>query len=75
VNTSATAAMEAEIDVRGGRGEAATVTELTHKDIHAHNTFDAPRTVRPRRSTEEFGRKKWRHTFPPASVTVCSMKL
>jgi alpha-N-arabinofuranosidase len=49
-------------------------TQLTAEDIHAHNTFDAPREVTP---TDEFVRigQDWRHDFPPASVSVFRVKL
>ena len=37
---------ETEIEVRGGRPVSVAATTIAASDIHAHNTFDAPDTVR-----------------------------
>ncbi len=75
VNPNATAPLETTIDLRGGRARQAAATVLTHADIHAHNTFDAPSTVRPVTTTLAPTGGEWRYTFAPASVTVLRIEL
>lgn len=70
VNTHAQRPVEAGITLQGGRFTELSVSELTHKDIHAHNTFDAPQTLKPRNSLLGLNGTQWHHTFSPASVTV-----
>jgi alpha-L-arabinofuranosidase len=49
---------------------------LSASDIHAHNTFDRPDTVRPRDGATESGSGSLiTHTFPPASVTRLTVEL
>lgn len=74
VNPHASAPVEAEIDLRGTHVTEARVSVLSHGDIHAHNTFDAPDTLAPRHSTVVIDHSRWRHTFEPASVTVFSIQ-
>jgi alpha-L-arabinofuranosidase len=74
VNPHATLPVEAAIDLRGGNLHESTATVLTHEDVTAHNTFDAPETVAPlavRGDGGEVG--AW--TFPAASVTVLRARL
>jgi alpha-N-arabinofuranosidase len=75
VNPHATSSSEAVIELRGGECKEASVTTLTHTDIHAHNTFDAPDVVRPITFALEARGREWRHTFAPASVTVFRITL
>ncbi|MCY3022740.1 MAG: alpha-N-arabinofuranosidase [Planctomycetota bacterium] len=75
VNTHATNTVEAAMELRGARCQEATVTELVHTDIHAHNTFDAPETVKPRTRKLQVSGPEWRYAFPPASVTVFNVPL
>ncbi len=68
---------EVEIALRGdARAVGVTETVLTHPDIHAHNTFAAPETVRltPARSLAATGRS-FRHTLAPQSVTRLDIEL
>jgi alpha-N-arabinofuranosidase len=76
VNPHADKPMEASIELRGG-GEvgSASVSVLTHDDIHAHNTFDAPETVSPVEQTLSISGKIFQHTFPAASVSALSISL
>ena len=76
VNPHVTDARETEIQVRGGRPVSVAATTLAASDIHAHNTFDAPDTVRPRTApapaTTDGGLT---FRFPPASVTRLTIEL
>jgi alpha-L-arabinofuranosidase len=49
--------------------------ELSHDDIHAHNTFDAPENLRPRTELMALNGREFRHHFSPASVTVFKIRL
>ncbi len=66
---------EAEIVIRGGRALQAEITSLSHRDIHAHNSFTEPETVRPQTTTVSVAENSLVHTFAPASVTVMKCKL
>jgi alpha-N-arabinofuranosidase len=74
VNPHATLPVEAAIDLRGGKLHESTATVLTHGDVTAHNTFDAPDTVAPLAVRGDGGEvRAW--TFPAASVTVLRARL
>ncbi|GIX07843.1 MAG: alpha-N-arabinofuranosidase [Candidatus Poribacteria bacterium] len=75
VNPSVDHPQEATIRIVGAsaRGERAQV--LSHEDIHAHNTFDAPETVQPVESALSGEGSEIAYTFPPASVTALSFRL
>lgn len=77
VNTQIGAPAEATIALRGGAVSGA-IEEiiLTHDDIHAHNTFDAPETVTlgAPRSIAASG-TSFTHTFAPQSVTRLTIPL
>lgn len=75
VNPDVALPREAEINVLGGEAVSGRATVLSNTDIHAHNTFDAPDTVRPR--SEEWAAKgrNVRYTFAPASVTLLQIRL
>jgi alpha-L-arabinofuranosidase len=75
VNTHATAAAEAAIDLRGGQWRSGELIELRHDAMNAHNTFDDPGQVTPARRTIEPPAQEWRHVFAPASVTVMRLRL
>ena len=77
VNPRVGAPVEAAINLRGDASvRQATETVLTHADIHAHNTFDAPDTVTlaAPRSLDLSGRS-FRHQFAPQSVTSLTIAL
>jgi alpha-N-arabinofuranosidase len=75
VNTHATEAAEAAVVLRAGQAREATATELAHSDVHAHNTFDAPETVKPRTRKLPVNGEEIRCTFAPASVTRVSVRV
>ena len=77
VNPRVGAPVEATINLRGDAGvREATETVLTHADIRAHNTFDAPDTVTlaAPRALDVSGRS-FRHQFAPQSVTSLTIAL
>jgi len=69
VNPHATLSADAAIVVRGGQVREASAATLTHDELTAHNTFDEPNALAPRNERLTID-GEWRHTFPPASVTV-----
>lgn len=76
VNLHADEAVEADITIAGAAAGATAVTTLSHSDLRAHNTFDQPATVIPRRgSLPAAPREPWRYTFQPASVSVFTVRL
>ncbi len=77
VNPRVGAPVEATINLRGDAGvREATETVLTHADIRAHNTFDAPDTVTlvAPRALDVSGRS-FRHQFAAQSVTSLTIAL
>ena len=68
---------EVEIALRGdARAVAVAEIVLTHPDIHAHNTFAEPETVRlaPTQALAATGRS-FRHVLAPQSVTRLDIAL
>jgi alpha-N-arabinofuranosidase len=74
-NQSLDQAREAEIVVRGASIQSAVVTTLAAPDVHAHNTFESPRSVEPKEETAAARDAVLVHRFPPASVTKVEMSL
>jgi alpha-L-arabinofuranosidase len=75
VNPDVAQSREASIDLLGGQMASGRVTVLTHSDIHAHNTFDSPETVRPRSEELKGSGSSVRYTFSPASVNLLQITL
>jgi alpha-N-arabinofuranosidase len=75
VNPHAKKPVKATIDLRGGKAQSVETTTLTHEDVRAHNTFDAPSNVTPQTSATELSGGKLRYAFAPASVTVLKVRL
>jgi alpha-N-arabinofuranosidase len=76
VNPHASLPVEAEIVVRGGRvRREAEVGLIVDGDLKAHNTVEEPQRVRAALGREAIVSGEWRHTFPPASVTILSARL
>jgi alpha-L-arabinofuranosidase len=48
---------------------------LTHPDLHAHNTFDAPHTVEPRSEALTASGSEFTVRLEPASVTKLEIEL
>ncbi|MCG6955666.1 MAG: alpha-L-arabinofuranosidase [Gemmatimonadetes bacterium] len=75
-NQHMTQPMATEIEVLGATVRSARATTLTHADVHAHNTFDAPDVVTPTAATNvDVGSGTWVYAFPPASVTKLEIGL
>ena len=66
---------EAEIAVRGGAIRSARATTLTSRDVHDHNTFDAPRAVVPAEAEVAVSGTPLAYRFPAASVTKLEFAL
>jgi alpha-N-arabinofuranosidase len=75
VNPDVSQPREAEIHLLGAEAASGQATVLTHTDIHAHNTFDAPNTVQPRTESWSPAGRSPKFTFAPASVTLLQLKL
>jgi alpha-N-arabinofuranosidase len=75
VNPHVSEARETEIGIRGGRVASADATTLTHRDIHARNTFAQSNVVSPQSKSLEVKGQVLVHTFPPASVTKLTLTL
>jgi alpha-N-arabinofuranosidase len=75
-NPSLVETREAEIAIRGGAAQAATAVVLAAQDVHAHNSFDAPRAVEPAAPAAlEAKGPLLRYRFRPASVTRLDIDL
>jgi len=74
-NPSLDQTREAEIGVRGAAVAGAQVITLAAADAHAHNTFDNPRAVEPRRGQIQASGATLTHRFAPASVTRMEISL
>jgi alpha-L-arabinofuranosidase len=68
-NPSLDTGRTAEIVLRGGQIQNTSATELAAKDVHAHNSFDNPRSVEPSNPAIKADSQSITYTFPPASVT------
>jgi alpha-N-arabinofuranosidase len=68
-NPAFDAPQTAEIALRGGRIQNISAAVLAAKDVHAHNSFENPRSVEPSTMTLAASGPVIVHTFPPASVT------
>ncbi len=67
---------EVEIVLRGAAAKSVRATVLAAMDVHACNTFAAPRTVEPSaEAAQGAGGKAWVRHFAPASVTQLTMDL
>ena len=66
---------ETEIAVRGATVRSVSATTLAARDVHDHNTFEAPRTVVPATATVAVTTPPLVYRFPPASVTKLEMAL
>lgn len=65
---------EAEIALRGGSPASIRATTLAARDIHDHNSFDAPHVIEPVEADVPLGRPLV-YRFPAASVTKLAITL
>ena len=63
------------IDLGGLKATSGKQTVLTHKDIHAHNTFEKPNELVPTTSPLSVLGSAFKHTFPPASITMLELEV
>ena len=68
-------ARETEIVIRGAKIASAKARILSSKDIHAHNTFENPKTVEPRNESVKFKNDALVFNFDAASVTRLQLNL
>jgi len=68
-------AIARSVAVRGGAVRSVRATTLTSRDVHDHDTFEAPRAVVPAESDVAAGGAVFAHRFPAASVTKLGMGL
>ncbi len=74
-NPHLTDAVEAEIALRGGRVASVRTTTLATRDVHDHNTFDAPHAVEPGEADVPITGAPVVYRFPAASVTKLAITL
>jgi alpha-N-arabinofuranosidase len=74
-NLHMTEAREAEIALRGGSVASVRATTLAARDLHDHNTFDAPHAVEPSEADVNVGGAPLVYRFPAASVTKLAITL
>jgi alpha-N-arabinofuranosidase len=75
VNPHPSQAIETEIVARGASIAGGSGRVLTNSDIHAHNDFQNPETVKPKPTSVSPSLGKLVYSFAPASVTVLSLTL
>jgi alpha-N-arabinofuranosidase len=68
VNPDLARPKDVEIALHGGKVKSASGVALAANDIHAHNTFDQPDTVRTAKLDLSTRGDFVTATFPPASV-------
>jgi len=68
-NPHLTEPRDAEIAVRGAAVTAVRATTLAARDVHDHNTFEAPRSVEPATASVAVSASPFVYRFPAASVT------
>ena len=66
---------ETDISVLGARIASGTAKVLSAKDVHAHNSFDAPQSVVPREEAVKLTGGNLVFRFAPASVTRIQLAL
>jgi alpha-L-arabinofuranosidase len=75
VNPNTGDARLAEIVLRGAKANGASMSLLTNKDIHAHNTFDHRDVVVPQTQTVSASGDRFVVEFPAASVAALKIQL
>ena len=69
------APLEVSIRLKGGSATSCEGLVLTHKELNAHNTFEAPNEVVPKEQKIDAHGNELRVTLAPASVTRISATL
>ncbi len=68
VNPSITETREAQISIPGATVKEGDAHTLSHSDIHAHNSFEHPDVLVPKRHRMNVSGTDITYSFPPASV-------
>lgn len=74
-NSHASDPAEVKISLLGGASASSTSAQSLAGEIHAHNTFDAPDTIKPAALAVEARGADVHITLPPASVTTVEIKM
>ena len=75
VHSHASEPLEVEVRLKGGEAASVRQVVLTHEDLNAHNTFDAPDVVAPVASATESRGRAFRVALAPASITRLDVTL
>lgn len=75
VNTGARSPVEAQIKLPSQTIAGVTAQQMSAPALSACNTFEEPDTLAPREITIQAGDEEFSCEFPPASVTVLTIKL
>lgn len=75
VNPSTTDSRLAEVSIKGAVAKAATMTLISHTDIHAHNTFEQPEAVMPQTKPVSSTSDALVVEIPSASVIALNIQL
>ncbi|MGD0579905.1 MAG: alpha-L-arabinofuranosidase C-terminal domain-containing protein, partial [Bryobacteraceae bacterium] len=75
VHTRHDSQTERTIRLRGASAMSVKATVLSHADLRAHNTFDAPRNVEPKTQDLTASGPQFVVRFAPASVTKLEIEL
>ncbi|HMI51432.1 MAG TPA: alpha-L-arabinofuranosidase C-terminal domain-containing protein [Candidatus Saccharimonadales bacterium] len=75
VNPSTSDPRLSEISLRGATARSASMVYLTHRDIHAHNSFEQKNVVAPQSKALNVDGGNLVVEFPPASVTALKIQL
>jgi len=74
-NSHAREAAEVTVEIAGGARVDQASGQILTGEIHAHNTFDAPRQVTPQAFDVGFEFSELKLTLPPASVAAIQVSL
>jgi alpha-N-arabinofuranosidase len=74
-NSHAQDALEMKVNLLGGATIATVSGRILSGEIHAHNTFEAPETVKPTQLEVGFRGSQIRLTLPPACVAAVELTL
>ena len=75
-NTDLDSPRETEISFHRGRIQAIAASSLSAPELHAHNSFNNPRAVEPKKQDVNVSSGSvLTHTFPPCSVTCFEVTL
>jgi alpha-N-arabinofuranosidase len=74
-NSHASEAAEVTVEILGGPRVDQASGQILTGEIHAHNTFDAPRQVTPQAFDVGFELSELKLTLPPASVAAIQVGL